>query len=237
MKISISVIGILLMVSTVSAADAKFEIKDCSDSISVKYCTTLIRPDGSKKQFPTQYNPPAISPNQQLLAYYDGKRLDIYDVIKDGVTFSMPLTHGNDAAFQKIVWSPGNRRLAFTGLNGCHETGHHVIVADIQTHRKTNIPAHIFKTCAASASATDPFWSPDGRYLGILEVKIGTDWHARFVVLAPDSGKVVWRHTLPPDVDVNGPYGWTPDGTALSYTAKDGKGISQTKHIPFEAIP
>jgi serine/threonine protein kinase len=127
---------------------------------------------------------PTFSPNGDFLYYGLNKqgtnKTDLYQISVLGGNQRLVMSHINS----RVTFSPAGKQFAF--LTDSLETVTHLIIADVNGANK-----NIILRRKAPEHFDDLAWSPDGKYIGLIEGKSGSFMNHRILVYSVDDKKEI----------------------------------------------
>jgi len=162
---------------------------------------------------------PAFSPDGNQIAFTwdggDGENLDVYvKLIGAGTPLRLTTDPAEDIS---PAWSPDGRYLAFLRRSAI-ETGIFIVPALGGTERKLgktepSLSRQGWSQCRLS-------WSPDGKYLAVVDHALPQDRFGIFLISVEDGGKQ--RLTSSPDSSADFSPAFSPDGQSVAFIRSSG---------------
>jgi Tol biopolymer transport system component len=111
--------------------------------------------------------------------------------------------YGEDVV-PSLDWSPTGRQIVFSAFTGSNGGRTQLYLASVRT-------GHVSRLTYAATGATDPVWSPDGRWIAF----VGAIAPDRIYLLSTQTHRI---HALGNATGMT--LGWSPDGKRLAYNSR-----------------
>jgi Tol biopolymer transport system component len=151
-------------------------------------------PDGRQIAF---VRPRAHTSSQIWLMNADGSHQRV--LVRSAIA---PELYGEDEV-PSLDWSPNGRQIVFSAFTGGNGGRTQLYLASVRT-------GHVSRLTYAAAGATDPVWSPDGRWIAF----VGAVAPDRIYLLSTKTHRI---HVLGNATGMN--LGWSPDSSRLAFNS------------------